>query len=1067
MPDAGSRGIDTTRVEANISAMLVLGMHRSGTSALARVLNLMGAYVGESEDLMPPHAQDNPTGYWERRELVIAHDDFFETAGHAWDRVSGFDLKALDADLQRKLARRVRQVVANQASHGTPWLVKDPRLCLLLPIWLEAAPDAACIVVVRDPREIAASMRESHRGIYTSHFLLALWEKYLRCAMRSLTGRRVVFVSYRIFLADPASETERLHRSLETLGVAGLHAPAAQDVASFLDKNLHRSAALKHASLSPAQHDLFAWLQRQCAAPGPVIVTDVPDGIDPDAELREFERTISDNTARARADALGETARRLAQLETAIAEQQARLLEELSQSRRDLSVLREQISRTAVHVTNLEHRNRAVSAEAEGYRQRADRLSEELHAQAQQHNSENAQQRAELDRIHVEQHLLQQHANALEQRVNALRGSLSWKITAPLRGLVDLLTLRLSWNFERTLYRLYYAIPGISDERKQKLIERLHRHNSWLTKHTVSYKMHAQVQELREQRLTDPAAQRQMHRLDQSGADALLTNMHNPPLISIIMPVYNVEKRWLLAAVDSVQRQFYPHWELCIADDASTRDETRYTLGQLAASGDKRIKIRRLERNVGIAAASNAALDLASGDYIGLLDNDDELSRDALTEVAQCISAEGADFLYSDEDKLDDLGRHVEPHFKPDYSPDYFLTNNYICHFSVVRRELLNKAGGFREGFDGAQDFDLFLRVAEHADRIAHIPKVLYHWRKIAGSTAAAASAKPKSTEAGRRAVAESLDRQGVSARVEFGPFPNTFNTRRVLREQPRVNIIVPFRDKPDLLKTCMNSILSKSSYQNFEIIGVDNNSQDVETRETIHELQRSDSRVRFLRFDAPFNYSAINNFAARNTDGEHLLLLNNDTEVLTSDWIEAMLEHSQRPEVGAVGAKLLYPDGTLQHAGVVIGLGGVAGHPHLFLPADHPGYFARAQLTQNMSAVTFACAMTRRQVFEQLGGLNEQDLTIAFNDVDYCLRAREAGYLIVYTPNAVLYHHESKSRGYEDNPEKQKRFAAETAYIQRRHAETLKKGDPYYNPNLSLLHAFVPADDYVARLPS
>jgi len=1059
------------------NAILVLGMHRSGTSAVARVLNLMGAYVGADEDLMPPHAEDNPTGYWERRELVIAHDDFFGAAGHAWDRMAGFDLNTLDADLREKLARRVRQVIANQASHGTPWLVKDPRLCLLLPVWLDAAPGAACVLVVRDPREIAASMRESHRGVYTSHFLLALWEKYLRSALAALSGRRVLFVSYAKFLMAAEAESHRLRNGLENLGVHGLRAPSAAQLRGFLDTKLHRSAAFAHMELSTSQHDLYAWLQLQCDAPAPIEASGFPEGTAPEATLREFERAIADNTERAHVAALGDAAQRLAQLEKALANQHAQLLDRIAAQD-------EQQRLTAVHITNLEHHNRALSAEAAARQEHIEHLNREMRALSRhfesqiaqldaQHAVQAAQQHEQLERTKGEQqhteaelHLTKQHAQQLEQRVTALRTSLSWKVSAPLRFLADLFTLRLSWNLERALYRTYYALPGISAERKQKFIEALHRRSGWLTRNTVSYKMHAQVQELREQRSSDPAAQRQMQRVDQAGADALLAAMRDPPLISIVMPVYNVEKRWLLAAVESVRRQFYPHWELCIADDASTRDETRHALAQLAAASDKRIKICRLEHNVGIAAASNAALDLAGGDYVGLLDNDDELSRDALIEMAQHIVADNADLLYSDEDKLDEDGKHVEPHFKPDFSPDYFLTNNYVCHFSVVRRQLLQKVGGFRTGFEGAQDFDLLLRVTEQAGRIIHIPKVLYHWRKIAGSTAANATAKPKSSDAGRRAITDSLQRRGIDARVEHGPFPNTFNTRRKLRDKPRVSIIIPFRDKAELLKTCVDSILTRSSYSNFEIVGVDNNSRDPDIRELTRELQRSDQRVRFLRHDAPFNYSAINNFAARQTEGEHLLLLNNDTEVLSSDWIEALLEHSQRPEVGAVGAKLIYPDGTLQHAGVVVGLGGVAGHPHLFLPADHPGYFARAQLTQNMSAVTFACAMTRREVFEQLGGLNEKDLTIAFNDVDYCLRAREAGYLVVYTPNAVLRHHESKSRGYEDNAEKQQRFAAETAYIRERHSEALKNGDPYYNPNLSLMHAFVPADDYAARLP-
>jgi GT2 family glycosyltransferase len=344
---------------------------------------------------------------------------------------------------------------------------------------------------------------------------------------------------------------------------------------------------------------------------------------------------------------------------------------------------------------------------------------------------------------------------------------------------------------------------------------------------------------------------------------------------------------------------------------------------------------------------------------------------------------------------------------------------------------------------------------------------VLYHWRMTPGSTATTSSAKPKSWDAGQRALSESLVRRRIDASAESGPYPNTFRVRRPIVGQPLVSILVPFRDKPELLSTCIESILEKTDYPHFEVVGIDNGSSDPATHALMRTLERRDSRIRFVAYEAPFNYSSINNFGARHARGEHLLLLNNDTEIIEAPWLRALLEHSQRPEVGVVGAKLLYSDSRIQHAGVIVGIGGVAGHAHLLQPCDHPGYFSRAQLQQNLSAVTFACAMTRREVFEQLGGLNESDLAIAFNDIDYCLRAREAGYLVVYTPYAMLYHHESKTRGYEDNPEKQARFFREITYMQARHAAILLQGDPYYNPNLRLdTHDFSAYPGYVDALP-
>ncbi|HEX6833481.1 MAG TPA: glycosyltransferase family 2 protein, partial [Rudaea sp.] len=419
-----------------------------------------------------------------------------------------------------------------------------------------------------------------------------------------------------------------------------------------------------------------------------------------------------------------------------------------------------------------------------------------------------------------------------------------------------------------------------------------------------------------------------------------------------------------------------------------------------------------------------------------------------------------------DEDKLDENGEHVEVHCKPDFSPDYFFSLNYLCHFSVLRRSLLESIGGFRAGFDGAQDYDLFLRASERTERIAHIPLVLYHWRKISGSTATTSQAKPTTTLAGQRALAESMQRRNIDCDVEAGPFPNSFRVRRRILGDPLVSILIPFRDKAALLDACVTSVLEKTRYRNFEIVCIDNGSTEEETRRTLERLQRADRRVAVERFDAPFNYSAINNYGVRRSKGEHLLFLNNDTEVIASEWLDSMLEHSQRPEVGVVGARLLYGDDTIQHAGVIVGPGGVAGHAHLFSPGDDPGYFSRIRLVQNLSAVTFACAMTRRAVFEQVGGLNADDLKIAFNDVDYCLRVREAGYLIVYTPYALLHHYESKSRGYEDTPEKQARFSTEVLYMQKRFKSLIERGDPYYNPRLSLSNSFQPDPNYVYELP-
>ncbi|MCP5196802.1 MAG: glycosyltransferase [Gammaproteobacteria bacterium] len=520
------------------------------------------------------------------------------------------------------------------------------------------------------------------------------------------------------------------------------------------------------------------------------------------------------------------------------------------------------------------------------------------------------------------------------------------------------------------------------------------------------------------------------------------------PLISIIMPVYNVESRWLEAAIESVRKQIYPHWQLCIADDCSTRKET---LDYLRGLQDEKIKIVFLEENQGIAVASNAALSLATGDFIALMDNDDELTLDALYEITKVINAHDPDLIYSDEDKLSIDGVLVEPHFKPDYSPDLLMSQNYICHLSVFRKALLDRIDGFRVNYEGAQDYDLILRFLDHTDCIFHISKVLYHWRKIPGSTAAQFKSKNHAWEAGRAALEDTLKRRNIQGEALLGKYPGTYRVRRTLLGEPKISIIIPFKDHPELLSDCLDSILKKTTYKNFEVIGVSNNSTEPETFTLMDRYSTRDSRIRFITYDNPFNFSAINNYAVKLTHGEHLILLNNDITVISPDWIEALLEHSQRLEVGAVGAKLYYPDDTLQHGGVIVGLGGVAGHSHKYFDREAPGYFFRLNLIQNLSAVTAACLMVKRNLYEEVGGLNEKDLTIAFNDIDFCLRLRERNYLNIFTPYCEMYHHESKSRGQEDAPEKQRRFAGEINYMRKRYAKFLESGDPYYNPNLTL----------------
>jgi GT2 family glycosyltransferase len=526
------------------------------------------------------------------------------------------------------------------------------------------------------------------------------------------------------------------------------------------------------------------------------------------------------------------------------------------------------------------------------------------------------------------------------------------------------------------------------------------------------------------------------------------TSFARRPTVSIVMPTYNTPAPFLTAVIDSVVAQTYPHWELCIAEGNSSADWVRPMLEQYAAK-DPRIKVQFLDANRGIAGNTNAALALASGEFIALLDHDDTLAPFALFEVIKAINHQPeADLIYSDEDKLDETGRRVEPIFKPDWSPDTLRSHNYICHLLVLRQTLMATLGGVREGFDGAQDYDLVLRASEQARRIVHIPKVLYHWRMHQQSTAFDTKSKTYLVEAGCKALSEHLDRMRTPARVLPTSLHGAYRVIYHLPQQPLVSILIPNRDSAAMLARCVES-LSRSSYANYELVILENNSTQDDTLTYYRQLERR-GNVRIVPWTKPFNYAAVNNYGAVQARGDVLLFLNNDVEAINPDWLELMVKHALRPEVGVVGAKLLYADDTIQHAGIVVGMGGVAGHVHLRFPRDAEGYMHRLRVTHNCAAVTGACLMTRRAVFEQVGGFDES-FVLAFNDVDLCLQIQVRGYRVIWTPEAELYHLESKTRGYEDTPEKQARFSREYRLFVTKWGQYLKTGDPYYNPNFRL----------------
>lgn len=520
---------------------------------------------------------------------------------------------------------------------------------------------------------------------------------------------------------------------------------------------------------------------------------------------------------------------------------------------------------------------------------------------------------------------------------------------------------------------------------------------------------------------------------------------------SVLVPLYNTPDSFLKAMIESVQAQTYKNWELCLADGSDSEHSFVGEICKKYAGKDERIKYEKLEKNLGISENTNACIRMATGEYIALFDHDDLLHPSALYEVMRAICEHGADFIYTDENTFSEEPRDAyNPHFKPDFSPDTLRSYNYICHLSAFSRELLDSVGYFRSEYDGSQDYDLILRLTEEAKRVFHIRKILYYWRAHKNSVAQDVGAKPYTVTAAKKALAAHLERCGLKGEVLDSSVPTTYHIKYEIDGNPLISVIIPNKDHTDDLDICLKSLYEKSSYKNFEVIIVENNSTEKETFEYYEAIAQKHGNIKIVKWEGNFNYSAINNFGVNYAKGEFILLLNNDVEIINGSCLEEMLMFAQRKDIGAVGAKLYYSDDTVQHAGVILGLGGTAGHAHKHFGRSHPGYMARASIAQNLSACTAACLMMRRDVFDEVGGLDE-NFEVAFNDVDLCMKIRKKGYLVVFTPYAELYHYESKSRGNDSTPEKLERFRGEIDRFKEKWQNQLDDGDPYYNPNLTL----------------
>ena len=536
--------------------------------------------------------------------------------------------------------------------------------------------------------------------------------------------------------------------------------------------------------------------------------------------------------------------------------------------------------------------------------------------------------------------------------------------------------------------------------------------------------------------------------LKENKKDVIYEELSYRPLISLLIPVYNINRKFLSECLDSILKQTYDNFEICLVDDCSTLEEVKETLEEYK-NKDKRVKVKYRKTNGHISKATNDALKIARGEYIGLIDDDDLLDKDALYEVVKVLNNnKSIDMIYTDEDKLDPNGNYCDPHFKPDYSPDTLLSLNYICHFTVIRKKFVLDVGGFEVGLEGSQDYDLFLKVVEKTNNIYHIPKILYHWRMVEGSTSMTISNKSYATDKGKIAIENALKRRKIKGHVIKDDISTYYRVVYDYDEEPLISIIIPTRDYVDILKKCIDSIYEKTTYKNFEIIIANNDSREKETLAFFKEYKKKHKNFKVVDCIMEFNYSKINNIAVNKSKGEYIVLLNNDTEIISKDWLSIMVGYAMQNHIGVVGPKLLYPDYTVQHAGVILGLGGVASHAYIGANRDDLGMYGRLRVPYNYSADTAACLMVKKSKYLEVGGL-EEDLKVAYNDIDFNIKLLKKGYYNVFLPQVELLHYESKSRGLDTTSEKYKRFLVESKYMYNKWNDELNN-DQFYNPNFS-----------------
>ena len=1003
----------------NQSVIIVTGMHRSGTSLTASLLQSAGINLG---DRLMGEGLGNAKGHFEDLDFVDFHQNVLQSQGIS---VAGWT-EHNKIKVQPQYLAGAKALISARKDLSI-WGWKDPRTTLFLDFWSRLIPDAKYLFVYRSPWEVLDSLFRRGDVIFRTNpnFAVVQWCNYNQAVLDFY--QRYPEQSVLIDINSIIQSGDRFVDLINQKFGLNLQSPESLYRESLFTSNIdyHRQALI--TKFFPDAVELYEQLQQQASLASPIIIEDseVEFGYEPWILQDWNDLKLSVSEKRQLETALNKTQQQLHSTDNELAQTK----QQLHSTDNELAQTKQQLHSTDNELNKTQQQLHLTDNELARTKQQLNSTDNEL-AQTRQQLE---QDREKLERTQKQLQIAQMQADEFKLLVVAMETSKFWKLR--------------KWWFD---FKQKTKIAGVDTLYQNYLISQnklpiIEQPATIDIDSEVPISDNLQYQKWLEANYPRPAKLKKIARAS--------FKLAYRPLISIIVPVYNPQATFLRQAIESVLEQVYPNWELCLADDCSTEPEVRSILEEYAER-DERIKVVYRQENGHICRSSNSALELATGEYIALLDHDDLLAPHALAKVVQLLDEHPeADFIYSDEDKVDEQNVHKDPFFKPDWCPDSFLARMYTCHLGVYRRSLVEEVGNFRVGFEGSQDYDLVLRITEKTEEIYHIPDILYHWRIHSASTAANAEVKPYAFQAAQKAISEAIARRGEPGKVATHPvFAGVYTVRYDIKEYKLVSIIIPTKDLADTLDVCLKSIFSNTTYPNYEVIVIDNGSTEAQTFKCFEYWQQQQpERFKCYTYDVPFNYSQINNYAVENAEGDYLLFLNNDTEVITPDWIEAMVEQAQRESIGAVGTLLLYPDDTVQHAGVVLGIGGVAGHSHKNFSATVPGYISQLISTNNYSAVTAACLMCRKDVFEEVGGF-ETKLAIAFNDVDLCLKIVSRGYRNIYLPHVVLYHYESKSRGYENTPAKQARFAKEVNYMKQTWQQ-LCDNDPCYSPHLTKVY--------------